>query len=153
MENNKKPNAYRAIFDDVLEYYSTDVEKIPDLTGEHFKSLGNGRNNFNYDPNKKYLHFFPDLAMARGYAQDLYDEVKKPVSVVAFYFDENLLEKCSYTGQYHTSDYSRLVDEDEYIIPLEMFDAKTNMIEVVEQIKKSDKDSYDPDGYMSGWYM
>lgn len=147
---NKEPNAYRAIFDDVLNFYNSDVELIPDLTGEYFMSLGSARNNCNYLPDQKYLHFFPDLNTASSYAQDLADETGKNVSVVAFNFDEKLLEECTFTGVYSVPGSLRKVEKKEYIIPLEYFDAKKNMIGTVENVKKA---MYDPDDYGNGWFM
>ena len=146
----KEPNAYRAIFDDVLDLYSVDVESIPDLTGEHFMSLGSARNNCSYLPDKKYLHFFPDFNTASSYAQDLADETGRTVSVVAFNFDEQLLKNCTFTGVYSVPGSLRKVEKKEYIIPLECFDAKENMIGTVENVKK---EMYDPDDYGSGWFM
>ncbi len=149
-EQKKQPNAYRAIFDEVLDFYRTDVSQIPNLDGAHFMSLGEGRNTCDYLPDQKYLHFFPDKEAAVGYGEDLVRETGKPVSVVAFYFDEEVLRHCTFTGTYTSADYRRQIKQEEYIIPLELFDAKENMLDVVA---KPEKPVYDPDGYMSGFFF
>ncbi len=146
----KQPNAFRAIFDEVLPFYGGDVEQIPDITGEHFISLGTARNDCNYLPEKKYLHFFPTQQEAVEYGQDLLDETGKEVSIVGFYFDEEMLKECTFTGTYMLADYSRAIKKPEYIIPLELYNSEKNYIGVVA---KPEKPVYDPDGYMSGFFF
>ena len=150
MPDEIKPNAYRAIIDDVLPLYTEDPEQIPDLTGEHFSMLGKG-NNHDYVPEKKYLHFFPKLDSAQSYANALASELGKKVSVVGFHFDQTVLDNFKFVGKYRTDGYYiSFLELDEYIIPIELYDPNLNYLGVVSkgEVKKKD---YDPDDYSEGW--
>jgi hypothetical protein len=154
---NKKPNAYRAIFKDDENAYRTDPSVLPNLTGAYFNSYQGYKNNCTYLDDVQYLHFFKTEIEAITYAASLREELGKDVSVGKFYFDEEVLKNCLFKGMYLTkSDIMKFTERDEYIIPMELYDASKNLIGFVSQktIEEQTKPQpSDPDGYINDWFF
>lgn len=156
MENNSKPNAYRAIFKKDKGAYETDPSTLPNLTGEYFNSYEGYKNNCTYLNNVQYLHFFPTENEAITYAASLKEETGNDVSVGMFYFPNEVLKNCTFTGLYLSTDsIMKYTERKEYIIPLDLYDPSKNLLGFISQEvidKKTQPTPYDPDGYMNNWF-
>lgn len=155
--NNKTPNAYRAIFKKDEKAYKNDPSVLPNLTGSYFNSYEGYKNNCTYLDDVQYLHFFKTENEAITYAASLRKELGKAVSVGRFYFDEELLKTCTFKGMYLiNSDTMRYTERDEYIIPLNLYNANENFIEFVPRHiidEQTKPEPYDPDGYMNNYFF
>ncbi len=154
---DKKPNAYRVIFNKYKEAFTTGdkdkLNEIPDLDGSHFLEIN--KNNCPYLPDKKYLHFFPSKADAISYASGLAD-VNKDISILMFHFPSEMLETFTFQGVYETKIRNQIRGHEEkrneYILPLELYDAKEHYTGEVDPTEFKPQTLYDPDADYYGFF-
>ena len=77
----------------------------------------------------KYLHFFKHMGDARDYLEEL-QEVAPGVEfcVLEFNFDEAMLRQLAGKGFYFNKAYRKQVEITEYVVPVEVYDAKANFL-------------------------
>ena len=154
IDEKKKPNAYRVIPAELLQLYLESPDKIPNLEGSNFKSGKNELNDFQYDQNKRYLHFFQDEYDAFCYLEENSNFKQDEAIVLAFHFDEKFLEAHKQKGYYHNHiQTNRSEDRVEYIMEADDYDPAENYIGIVDRDgyekrkAESNKVHYDPDYY------
>lgn len=150
-----KGNAFRVIPKELFEAYKTgNIDAIPNLEGFNFNQGENVVNTYTYDPNKKYLHFFGDFHEADTYKKNISKvNRKQEYCICAFHFDEQFLAENKFAGCYYSEvEYDDVMIE-EYIFPVEHYNAKENFVGIAdpETYEKKGKVYYDPDNY--GWFF
>ena len=128
--SSKKANAYRVISRKELEAYrSGDFSAVPNLDGAYMKEAFKGMNKNQYLDDVKYLHFFKLLGDAKNYISEM-RSVAPDVDfcILEFNFDDEMLKQLAGTGFYFSNAYRKTVSIPEYIVPLEVYDAKSNFI-------------------------
>lgn len=148
----ERPNAFRAIRSDLVDFYVSDPNKIPDIEGTHFIALNSVKkfNNCGYDADKKYLHFFPSERMAENYAKGLAQELSKkeyrPInfSVVGFFLPPEILANYSFFGVYERANGETFL-QNEFIVPIDLYDPSLHFVKVMSEVKSNYR--YNPDDY------
>ena len=126
----KNANAYRVVSRDTLEAYkSGNFSAVPNLDGAYMKKNFESMNKNQYLDDVKYLHFFKHMGDARDYLEEL-QEVAPGVDfcVLEFNFDEKMLKQLAGTGFYYSKAYRKQVPITEYVVPVDVYDAKANFI-------------------------
>lgn len=151
---NKNNYAYRTIFAEYQKFYKDGkLDKLPNIEGRNYiKDKDSRCNNFNYDPETRYLHFFSNYHDAEEYAKALKkDFPSKKLLILKFKLPENLIQK-SYLGRYFSFAEMRDVDRKEYIFPAEEYRAAFFIGEAGEGDREKNMVHYDPDSYGGGFF-
>ena len=131
---NKRTNAFRVVSRETVSAYETgDFSAVENLDGAYMKKTFESMNKNQYLDDVRYLHFFKYMGDARDYLKEMQDVVPSvEFCVLEFNFDEAMLKQLAGTGFYHSKAYNKLVSIPEYIVPVDVYDAKANYLGEVE---------------------
>ena len=137
MEKKLPKFLYRSIRLDYLDMYKNNPSAIPNLEGRNFKQFSY-LNPFPYEDDVRYMHFFDEREMAKGYAADSSTNGKfvAPHIVCVFKFPEEILRTCRTDGLfgfYTKSGKDRFETHNEYIIPAELYDPAEHFVGVLQR--------------------
>lgn len=152
MENKTK--AYRAVYAEYVDFYlKGQIDQIPGLEGKNYIKPENERcNNFDYDPETKYLHFFDSMHSAEEFRNAvLRDNPDRKMVILKFELPENLTQK-TYLGRYFSFVEMKDVDRKEYIFPADEYRASFCKGEAGDGDKEKNRVYYDPDSYGGGFF-
>ena len=126
----KYANAYRVVSRDTVSAYETgDFSAVPNLDGAFMKQNFESMNKNQYLDDVKYLHFFKHMGDARDYLEELQEAAPGvEFCVLEFNFDEAMLRRLAGKGFYFNKAYRKQVEITEYVVPVEVYDAKTNFL-------------------------
>lgn len=126
----KYANAYRVVSRDTVQAYETgDFSAVPNLDGAYMKKTFESMNKNQYLDDVKYLHFFKFMGDARNYLEEMQDVAPNvDFCVLEFNFDDKMLRQLSGTGFYHSKAYNKQIAVTEYIVPVDVYDAKANFL-------------------------
>lgn len=146
MEKRLPKYLYRSIKLEYLDMYKNNPNAIPFLEGKHFKQF-NHLNPYSYQDDVRYMHFFDEREMAKGYALDssTNGKFKAPHIVCVFKFPEEILTSCRTDGLfgfYTKSGRDAFETHNEYIIPAELYDPAQHFVGVLERSAMEKPNAY-----------
>lgn len=128
---------YRSIKLEYLELYKNNPSEIPYLEGKYFKQY-NHLNPYPYEDEVRYMHFFDEREMAKGYAKNSSEEgdFMAPHIVCVFKFPKEILKSCRTDGLFgfeSTIGRNILEAHNEYIIPAQIYNPAEHFVGVLEK--------------------
>ena len=137
MEEKLPKYLYRSLKLEYLDMYMKNPSEIPFLEGRNFKKYSH-LNPFPYQDDVRYMHFFDEREMAKGYALDSSTNGKyiAPHIVCVFKFPEEILRACRTDGLfgfYTKSGRDAFETHNEYIIPAELYNPAEHFVGVLEK--------------------
>ena len=145
IEKANETTLYRVVPTQFVELYKTNPSEVPFVSGA--LCIEKHKNTYEYQEDKEYVHFFPDLKDAVSMFVD-YESQSGECSILKFSAPTNLVEQNTATGKYLT-DEGRFVEKEEVVIPKEDFLSQVKLNEELErQTYYVEPAPYDPDAYM-----
>ena len=144
----RNANAFRVIDKRLEQYYiSGEVDKIPFLEGKNnIDEEGYQSNNFNYNLEERYLHFFENPKHAEYFMSAKTGLFPDGMVILAFNLPEELIRRNTYKGLYYSVPEMGDAYWTEYIIPASKYKSSYCLGEAIEEDFKG-RVSYDPDSY------
>ena len=137
---------YRSIKLEYLDMYRENPDAIPYLEGKNFKQFKH-LNPYPYKNDVRYMHFFDEREMAKGYAYDSSTNGKyvAPHIVCVFQFPDEILRSCRTDGLfgfYTKSGRDRFETHNEYIIPAELYNPAEHFVGVLRKSPMAAPNAY-----------
>ena len=138
MDNNLPKRLYRSIRKEDFDLYTTRPERIKYIKGKDFKRFEYLKD-YVYQEDVRYLHFFDDISVAKGYAYDSTVEGKEKIDhvVCVFEFNDNeffrdIKRNCKFIKGYcgFRPIYGYY---DEYIMPLDLYKSRLKSVKLIER--------------------